>query len=141
MNDAITMALAAGAELTARVLREHPDLPRIVGITLRRTLTDHTEVWLQSDVQHSVGEAVTTVTDWAYALDCTVTLTVHERFTQVAAEAVIDGHRVLVWNHLNPVDTAEVFARLGLPEPTLGTHIDISPTALLRTVTPAVAVA
>ncbi|PRY36279.1 hypothetical protein [Umezawaea tangerina] len=131
-------ALAHAATVAARLLQDHPDLPRVVGINLRPLLVSddvEVEIALQLSPDSDLTGVATAVTNWARTLDCTVSFSVADTFTQIAAQTRIDGHAMQVWNHLTPADTATVFTGLGLPAPTRGTHVEISPSALLRTIT------
>jgi hypothetical protein len=132
MNDAVSLSTVA--ELIARLVREYPDLPPVAAVSMTRTSHAGLTAALQ---MYSVGELpamVTEVSDWASALDCIVTMEVNRAYTWIGAQAQFGGHRVTVWNHLSPADTDTMFTALGMPDPTRGTHVEVSPAALLRAV-------
>ncbi|MEO6090647.1 MAG: hypothetical protein ABIQ18_46850 [Umezawaea sp.] len=136
MNDVTELVTAA--ELVARVLSDHPDLPPIAAIMVGSKSGYGMTVQLQL---HGGADPIAAVAHWAQALNTTVTVQPHGTYVALDVVLTVDGRTVLVWDHLDPFDAVEVFARLGLPLPTRGTHVEISPAELLRAVVPAPAVA
>ncbi|WP_158842662.1 hypothetical protein [Saccharothrix deserti] len=123
-------ALAELVELAARVLREHPDAPRVIDVSVSGYSPG--EIRFQLPARSELGA----VARWALALGTTVVITPHSTYYGITATALVsapgmDAVRVEVWDHLDLAQLITLAQVLGLVVDARGGPVEISPQRLL----------
>lgn len=122
-------ALAVMAEMAARVLREHADMPAVCGVRI-----DDRRVSLQ--LAGSKGK-LPSIARWAQALQTSVVVTPCSTFVEITVSKPVDVAgvegvtTVEVWTHLDLADLLLLAQRVGVVVDTRGGPVEITPQRLL----------
>src|SRR5688500_2434591 len=108
MNELVEMT-----ELAARVLREHPEAPRVVNVSVGYASTKGG--WLAERQLHggsTTQQTVESVAGWALALDTVVSVIDHSSsgYVEISATATVDGRGVRAWDHLHGREIADLIS-------------------------------
>ncbi|NKE59698.1 hypothetical protein FXN61_23960 [Lentzea sp. PSKA42] len=115
-------------KLAARVVRDHPDAPRVASVSV-----DYRGVRVQIG---SVHDSLRPIAKWAQALRTTVEITPHSNFYGATATKSVDvagvGETcVVVWTHLELAEILMLARDLGVVVGATSGSVEITPQRLL----------